>query len=489
MSINLGGNAISHSAAQQAAVIAEQVADQLESAQDSTVSEGVQEGDASSTVTKDAVQGKNSDSQGQGDGGKHPSEQNSSEIKDAKTAKSNTASTAQRSSTTSGTEINLEKTASTQTDVDGVLSAPISKTQKEGEPIFVDFAQPTLPAPTRFTSAELVIAMIKLGADSVDQSLKAQQGSIESTQIARLQDLQIKAQMMQDYYKNSPPTKSGFKMIFEGIAALFKGNLQEAGELLKRGFEASGAQIASIVMTVISIALAVASFGGASALVVLSCAALVTSFLSDPALMKDIVDLCTDGGSSDLKGFLDEFTKAMQGITMALQVITMVMSLGTSAGALVSKVVTKIAAKTAKVATKAASKTSSFAAKNTLDLAQKMSKNMSKFVSKNLGDSKKVDKTMSTFAKVSTTSAEVVSTTAGVTSSVMTAVTTAKTAEHQAFQAEVDRFDIYLDSHKIDGEKQDALTEQIMDRYRAMLETLMQSVASLNSAMVSAAKA
>ena len=451
--------------------------------------------DSSATLTEGAVHRSSDEGESSGNGGQGKQSQNQSgqqnsqqgqqnvqgkqgnlpPLQIGKTAVQNTAQTTVKEVATAI----LSKTDATAIDIAGVQ---VRSTQQTTQEITLDFSRPNIEQPARtFTTAELMMEMIRLGTESFEQGVKTQSESIKTRTQNRLLNIKEQAKEMQDYYhKVRQSNKSPIVAFFEGLGKLFSGDIQGAQEAFNTAWENGKSLLISLVGGVAALALTALTGGGAAALMIGVLALVIGTVFSDPGLMTEIVKSCGVDTSS-------EFGKSLvNGLCIAATVISMVLSFGSNPSGFMKGFGSGMA-KLAKQFAQNANKSVMFALKETAKSAKSV---ISTAISQAQDKIAQQGAKLSARAqKVADASSVAIQAGGGAAQTAIGVETGIRTAEGMQARARAAELQINLDNQRVDEEKSNDITNMLMEQYRAMIETFVNIMSSLNASTINAARA
>lgn len=491
----LANQAMANNAATQS--VSEQSTQQLETNENIENTEsGAQAGaeDSTSTATEGAVhrssgQGEGSGQGGQSGEGQHSQEQQRQGLQEGIEGRKSTlpplqigGKSVQSTSTSNVHETAatmLSKAEATSTDIEGVRTASI---QTRSQELTLDFSRPNIEMPEKtFTTAELMMEMIRLGTESFEQGVKTQSEAIKTRTQNRMMNIQQQAKEMQEYYgKVRQSNKSPIVAFFEGLGKLFQGDIEGAQQSFNTAWENGKSLLISVVVGIAALALTALTGGGAAALMVGVLALVIGTVMTDPGLMTEFVKACGVDASS-------EFGKSLvNGLCIAASVISMVLSFGSNPSGFVKGFGSGMA-KLAKNFAQNAGKGIGTAAKETLKGAKStISDAIAKAQQKIAEQGAKLS---ANAQKIADASSVAIQAGGGAAQTAIGVETGIRTAEGMQAKARATELQINLDNQKIDEDKSNAITSMLMEQYRQMIETFMSVMSSVNASTINAARA
>lgn len=457
-------------------------------------SQGIGE-DSTSTVTEGAVHRSSGEGEGSGSGGQggqsqqQSGQQNSQQTQQGVQQKNGlpplqvgtktVQGTAQQANAKEVASAILSKTGATATDIEGVQ---VRSTQQNVQEIKLDFSRPNIEMPERtFTTAELMMEMIRLGTESFEQGVKTQSESIKTRTQTRLLNIKEQAKEMQEYYnKVRQSNKSPIVAFFEGLGKLFSGDIEGAKESFNTAWENGKSLLISLVVGVAALALTALTGGGAGPLMIGVLALVIGTVFTDPGLMTELVKACGVDTSSEFG------KKLVNALCITASVVSMVLSFGSNPSGFVKGFGSGMA-KLAKQFAQNANKSITFAIKEAVNSAKSV-------ISTAIAQAQ--DKIAQQGAKLSAraqkmadASSVAIQAGGGAAQTAIGVETGIRTAEGMEARARATELQISLDNQRIDEEKSNDITSMLMEQYRAMIETFMNIMSSLNASTINAARA
>lgn len=373
----------------------------------------------------------------------------------------------------------LSKADATSTDIEGVKTTGTQQTPKN---ITLDFSRPNIEMPEKaFSTAELMMEMIRLGTESFEQGVNSQSEAIKTRTQTRLLDIKEKATEMQEYYnKVRQSNKSPIIAFFEGLGKLFRGDIEGAKDSFKTAWENGKNMLISLVVGIAALALTALTGGGAAPLLIGVMALVIGTVFTDPGLMKELVSAMGVDANSEFG------KKLVNALCIVATVVSMVMSFGSNPSALM-KGIGKGFAKLIKDLGKNVGKGFKDATKNAM-------KNVKSNITDAIADAqKKISeqgaKLSARAQKLADGSSAAIQAGGGAAQTALGVEQGIKTAQGMEARARAQELQIRLDNQQVDEEKSNNITSMLMDQYREMMDTLIGAVSSLNASIVNAARA